>query len=294
MYVCVYIPVYIYIMLALTSCSVFTKTTTKTAFDPHDFGSLLWQISGNGLKKPSYLFGTVHLIPQKDYFFSETAKNIFKKSEQLCLEINADDPEMMTAAFKAYLPKGITLKSLLNKTDYDLLTQKLTAQGLRIEIVENMKPILLSSMLLERGSTERLMTYETELAQAAKLQKKPIVALETPLAQMAFLDSIPYTEQATMLIETMQNGNAELAELVARYTTQNIDTIYMYIQDKTTEKGDFNRILLTQRNTAWLPLIANMAQQKSCFFAIGAGHLGGNNGLVRLLRKKGFTVQPLK
>jgi uncharacterized protein len=288
------LAVYVGIALTLTNCTIANKKSQKTTDNADDFGSLLWQISGNGLKKPSYLFGTVHLIPEKDYFFSETAKKVFKQAEQLCLEINIDDPEMVTAAFKGYLPKGVSLKKLLNQNDYALLTEKLQAQGIDIEVVNNMKPILVSSMLLERGSTERLMTYETELAQAAKLQKKPIVALETPLAQMSFLDSIPYTEQATMLTETMLNGNAELMELIARYTTQNIDTIYNYIQENTTKEGDFNRILLTQRNTAWLPLIADIAQKKSCFFAVGAGHLGGPKGLVRALRQQGFTVKPVR
>jgi uncharacterized protein YbaP (TraB family) len=236
----------------------------------------------------------VHLIPAKDYVFSTLAKACLQQSKQLCLEINIDDPEMVTAAFRAYLPEGTSLRSLLSAADFALLTQKLQAQGLSIDLVQNMKPILISSLLLERGSKEPLMTYETELLAAAKQQRKPIIALESPLAQMAMLDSIPLAAQTEMLLQTLKNGSSELDELVAHYKTQNVDSIYHFIQSKTTDGDAFNRVLLTRRNAAWLPLITTSAQQKTTFFAIGAGHLGGEMGLIRLLRKAGFRVVALR
>lgn len=282
-------------LFAQISCTAPQKVgATQATVDTTAYNSLLWQISGNGLQKPSYLFGTVHLIPAKDYAFSDLAKACLAQSKQLCLEINIDDPEMVTAAFRAYLPEGTSLQSLLTAADYALLTQTLQTQNLSIDLVKNMKPILISSLLLERGSKEPLLTYESELVTAARVQRKPIIALESPLAQMTMLDSIPLAAQTEMLLQTLKNGGSELDELVAHYKTQNIDSIYAFIQSKTNEGDAFNRVLLTRRNAAWLPLIDAAAHEKTTFFAIGAGHLGGKMGLVRRLRKAGFVVKALR
>jgi uncharacterized protein len=283
------------IVLPFLSCNTARKTAQTQTQKPETYNSLLWQISGNGLKQPSYLFGTVHLIPASDYFFSDLAQACLKKSKQLCLEINADDPEMVTAAYKAYMPEGMHLNKLMPESEYKLLKERLKAQGLSIELVKNMKPILISSLLIARGSTVALMTYETELMLMAKAQKKPITSLESPLMQMAALDSIPYAEQAEMLVQTLHGGTEELADLIKHYKTQNIDTLHHYIciNTNTNHSDAFNRVLLTNRNNAWLPLIAKNAAEKSTFFAIGAGHLGGSDGLVRLLRKQGYILKPL-
>ncbi len=260
------------------------------------FNSLLWEISGNKLQEPSYLFGTIHLIPEKEFFLSEVAKKKIAKSKRLCLEIDLDDPATITASLKGVMRKGVLLKDLLNADDYTFVIKKLDQNDIPISMVKSLKPLLVSTLLLEKSADEKMLNYESELATLAKQQKKEIIGLETAEFQMAMLDSIPYEEQAKMLVEEARKaeGFSELRQMIRLYKEQNIDAIHDYIVNQSVGFNvKFERILLSNRNDNWIPVISDRASEMSTFFAVGAGHLGGKAGIVRQLRAKGFTVRPI-
>ena len=157
-------------------------------------------------------------------------------------------------------------------------------------------PFLVSTLLLEKNADEKMMNYENELAALAKQQQKEIIGLESAEFQMAMLDSIPYEEQAKMLLDEARKaeGFGELQQMIKLYKNQNIDGIYNYIiKQSTSLNAKFERILLSNRNDNWVPIIGQKATEMSTFFAVGAGHLGGETGVVRQLRAKGYTVRPL-
>jgi uncharacterized protein YbaP (TraB family) len=258
------------------------------------FNSLLWEISGNQLKEPSYLFGTIHLIPEKEFFLSDIAKQKLAQSKRLCLEIDLDDPATITASLKGVMRKGVLLKDLLNGEDYTFLIKKLDQNDIPISMVKSLKPLLVSTLLLEKSADEKMLNYESELAALAKQQQKEIIGLESAEFQMSMLDSIPYEEQAKMLVDEARKaaGFSELRQMIRLYKTQNIDAIYNYIINQSVGfNAKFERILLSNRNENWIPVIAEKASEMSTFFAVGAGHLGGEAGVIRQLRAKGFTVR---
>ena len=284
-----------------------------TAEQVEDKNSLLWEISGKNLKKPSYLYGTIHLIPKNDFFLTDATKKVFDASQKVTFEINMkemNNPMAMISIFtKAMMPNGKTLKDFLNAEDYGLVQRKFDSIGMPLKMLERIKPMFLSVMLGTDGEkitaegggiseTSKSTSYEMEFLQMGEKQKKEFGGLETVEFQMGIFDSIPYKVQAEMLVKTIKNGSAgndDLGKMVEMYKKQDIEAMSKMLQsDDQNELAGYENMLINSRNTNWIPLMAKAMSEKITFFAVGAGHLGGEKGVVNLLKKEGYTVKPLK
>ncbi len=145
---------------------------------------------------------------------------------------------------------------------------------------------------------ESITSYEMELMAIAKKSGKTIGGLETAAFQMSMFDSIPYRVQAKMLVESIRNVRNEDEEgafdqMIETYKQQDIEAMQQLIQSDG-ELMAYENLLLFNRNRNWVPLMNSMMRKEPCFFAVGAGHLGGLNGILQLLRQEGFIVKALK
>ncbi|NJL75980.1 MAG: TraB/GumN family protein [Saprospiraceae bacterium] len=165
-----------------------------------------------------------------------------------------------------------------------------------------MKPMFLSAMASGEGSPESMksgktVSYELELMNNAKKQKKPISGLETMEFQMGLFDSIPYDVQAQMLVESIKVGSSggdDLEEMTKIYKSQDIEAMQSMMSSDTEGIGRYEELLLTKRNENWIPKMKTQMKDKAVFFAVGAGHLGGKKGVIQLLEKEGYTLTPIK
>ncbi len=261
--------------------------------------SLLWEITGKDLKQPSYLFGTVHIICKEDFFFPPIVTEKFTNANQVFLELDMDDPMMILKMMTLLqLPKGQTIKQLFGDSafkEFDEQYKKIT--GGSAMMFNTFKPFMLMSMLTEKSlSCPAKESYEqTFIAMAAK-QKKNIKGLETIEDQVAVFDSIPdSTEIANLknMVLNFEKGKEEFKKLVAVYKTQDVDSIYG-LTNQSPELMEAENELLVKRNSKWIPVMKSSMQQGPSFFAVGAAHLGGDIGVIALLRKQGYTVKPVK
>jgi uncharacterized protein YbaP (TraB family) len=137
-----------------------------------------------------------------------------------------------------------------------------------------------------------------ELMDKAKEKDMAIEGLETIKYQMSMFDSIPYEDQAKMLVEAVKGGDEEaentLDEMIELYKNQDIDGLYELIMAEDSDMENFEDILLVTRNKNWIPKIEKFASQKPTFIAVGAGHLPGKQGVINLLKAKGYTVRPIR
>lgn len=263
--------------------------------------SLLWRISGNGLSKPSYLFGTVHLIPKDDFFVSKDMLMKFKEADQLVLEIDMGNfnPFDLTNMDGLSLPEGVSLETLLSKEDYKFLETFFSdSLGMSLSLLNksNLKPIFLSSLITETGLSGETESYEMTLTAWAKMHKKEILGLETLEFQFSIFDSIPYNKQAEMLMEGVRSYGAsknELDELYEYYKSNELSKLVSLSNNSASDLMEFEEILLNKRNIKWIPLIEKYSKEKSTFFAVGALHLPGEKGVINLLRKQGYRVEPV-
>ncbi|MCL9803918.1 TraB/GumN family protein [Flavobacterium amniphilum] len=254
--------------------------------------SLLWEISGNGLTKPSYLFGTVHMICGKDYVLKPKVKDAFAKTSKLALEINIADPNEM-AAMQQYLMGTELLSKKLTSVQLTELEKILkTNIGVGVKDVDSYSLTTLMSLLSVKSfGCQDLKVYEMELTAKAKEDKKGIIGLETIKAQMEFLGKSYSDDQMMELFKHI--NEAETQKLVQNYVTENLQGMYEEITNKEVMDANAKKWMLDTRNANWVKIMPEMMKKESVFFAVGSGHLPGDEGVINLLKQKGYTVKPV-
>jgi uncharacterized protein YbaP (TraB family) len=272
--------------------------------------SLLWRISGNGLKQPSHLYGTIHLIPQDQFELSEATRVAFDGAQRVAFEIDMKEMTnigtQLSLMTKALMAGGKTLRDLLPPDDYAFVHAKLGEKGLPTSMLERLKPMFLSMMFAQEGEgmtgggdagqAAAMTSVEMELYDMAKKREIKTAGLETAAYQMSVFDSIPYEAQAKMLVESLRSdpqaeGGGEYQEMIRLYRAQDIQAMQAMISNEKYGMGEYEDLLLDKRNANWIPVMGKLMQEGQIFFAVGAGHLGGEKGVVALLRKAGYKVE---
>lgn len=266
--------------------------------------TLLWKISGSGLEKPSYLFGTIHMLCADDAVLSSNMKKAISECDEVYFEVDMDNLfEMIGAIGKMKMTGDTTLQDLLSKEDYKKVKNYFESKSsmLPFSMLETFKPILAASTL-EEGSMpcENTAMMEQVIMQEAKQHDKKIKGLETMAYQAGVLDSIPYKLQAQQLvnyIDSASTGNQEdkqMKEMFDAYKKQDLKKLEDLMVETDAGMASFTDILLYHRNQNWVKKLKSLMLEKSLVIAVGAGHLPGEKGVINLLRKEGYTVTPVK
>lgn len=267
------------------------------------YQSLLWEISGNGLKKPSYLFGTMHTADSRIIKKSEPALAYLKKCKAFAMEL---DPEavMPTELISGLMMgKDYSLKKMIADSDYVILDSLVKLQmGVPLQLLDNVAPVFIATILqqttmgLSSENEKGALPLDIYLHQAAKKQKKKLFGLETAAEQLTALNSLSFQEQADFLVENLHKvfeDSDEGLKLVEFYLAENLDSL-LALNDATEMPKVFYDALITQRNVRMADRIELLIKKQTAFVAVGALHLPATNGVVALLRQKGFTLKPIK
>jgi len=293
--------------LAFTAC----QSSKKVVYAPDQVvpteKSLLWKVSANGLKKPSYVYGTIHLIPKDKLEFSKVTRSAFDDTQRIAFEIDMKEMTNMRTQIglmtKAFMGGGKTLKDLLTPEDYTFVHEKLEGKGLPTSFMEKLKPMFLSTLVTSEedesaeASSASMTSVEMELYKLSKKRTMESAGLETASYQMAIFDSIPYELQAQMLVETLRSDEGsdnEYQKMVNLYLAQDIQSMQAMVTEESFGMEKYQDLLLDKRNQNWIPIMGRMMKAKPTFFAVGAGHLGGDQGVIALLRKEGYRVEAVK
>lgn len=273
--------------------------TRKSSTTYKSKSSLLWEISGNGLAKSSYLFGTFHMMCKDDIVFSKNLLDALHKADAIYLELDLENPANTIGAVKLMkMDGGETLGNLLSEGDYNRL-KKFFSDSLNIslDIFQNMKPIFLETFLMQRMlGCKTVSGVEVEIMTLAKKDGKKIYGLETLAFQSYIFDNIPYREQAVSLLHSLDSLKAngiQLKKMISVYQSQQLDKIEKLLKDNEFKINDGLDVLLDKRNMNWQMQLKDILPQKSVFVAVGAAHLVGENGLISLLKKKGYHLKAL-
>ena len=286
-------------MMVMTSLMTLGQEKNKK-----DFNTLLWQISGNGLSRPSYLFGTIHMICSEEALLSDSLKTAIVNSDAVYFEVDMDNLfEMLGVMRKMKMRNDTTLADLLTKEDYSKVKEYFEKNEtlLPFSVLETCKPLLAASMLME-GNTgcETPEAMEEVIMKEAKQHNKNVRGLESMSFQMSIFDTIPYKMQAMQLVKYVDDadkGTSDDAQdydkLMQAYRDQDLSKLEELT--KTTDMGmaNFTDILLYNRNKNWVEKLKTILPDHSVVVAVGAGHLPGDKGVINLLRKAGYIVKPV-
>jgi uncharacterized protein len=262
-----------------------------------DSTTLLYEVSGNGLMKPSYVFGTIHLRDKRVFELNDSVWYCFNQSDVIAGELRFDKKELKESAAKEMMmPNGKTLSSLMSSEEYTKV--KAFAKevlGWKVFIIDRIKPLFTVSLLSEASvKSDKKYPLDIYLQQKGAKKKKEIVGIETVAEQMAAIDTISLKEQAQLLIDYVHNPsdeNKNVERMIQLYQQGRVidlyDMVYAELDDKT------EAAMLTNRNRVMVNRMKTMMKAKSVFVAIGAAHLPGNLGVLHLLQEQGYHVRPV-
>jgi len=242
------------------------------------------------------------LIDKVKFFLPERLLPALDASKEIIFEVDlaemTDMGSQMSLLTKTYMPDGKTIKDLVSDDEYKEIQAFFKKMGLPLFFFERMKPMFLSVLASMEGDMSSMQTqmtsYEFELMDLAKERKMNSSGLETLDFQIGLFDSIPYDVQADMLLKSIrvkESDDSSFDAMMDLYVSQDINGMLSTIGDE--DIGEFEHILLTKRNKAWIPKIIEKSKSQRTFFAVGAGHLAGENGVLWLLQKEGFKLKPL-
>lgn len=279
---------------------------------------ILYRISGKGLGSPSYIVGTYHLAPAS---FADSIPGLNKAIEntnQVCGELDMMDafkPENATRLLKSQmLPEGVTLSSLftaeqlkrLNAVLLEVMGTNLEDEAFAAQM-EKMSPVALSTSLTlaaytkESGSFNPMDLIDNYFQMLALQNGKAVKGFETVDFQMEVLYGAPVEKQANdlmCLVDHFDKANEMVNLITTAYFSQDLKQIEEALEQEssidcgtTSEDED---VLINNRNRNWVEMMPEMMAEQPTLFVVGAAHLCGEKGVLKLLEKAGYTVEGVK
>jgi uncharacterized protein len=261
------------------------------------YNSLLWKISGNGLSKPSYLYGTIHIRDKRAFELGNSVMPAFNSCSVFAGEIVLDNSSQSGLMGMILMGGDTTLQMLLSKQDYKFVKEYADKKlGMMSSIVDRVKPLFTSSMITELDmKQDKAVTLDEYFQKLAAEKGMNVKGIETVEEQIAAIDKIPLSQQAKLLVSGIKeekNDSRLIESMIRLYAAQNLDSLAGLVNEYDSTES-FNTALILERNNVMAQRIASMISPEAVFIGIGAAHLPGRNGVIELLRLKGFEVSPV-
>lgn len=266
---------------------------------------VVWEITGRGLKEPSYLFGTYHLLTNSYLNEIPQVKQSLAKSKGLVVEAVIDSSKLQSIAMMAIMPDK-KISGMITPEEAKLISAELEAlMGVNLAAVDQLKPssviVLMTLTYSQKLNDEVLKKYpgqpmDVYLAATAKKENKTVTALETIEQQLNLLyNHFSLEEQARQLVifvKQKEISEQSQAKLLQIYLEHDLEKLFRYADSLPKDMGDSD-FLLKDRNMNWMKTLPDLMHKESQFIAVGALHLPGPDGVISLLQKQGYTVKPV-
>ena len=274
------------------------------------YSPMLWEISGKQLEVPSYIFGTFHTKDPTINTFPSSVLIALNKSQRLYTEIPMSDKSTKEVLLFSKMPHPLALKLRLHPKTIKLLLKHLKKNKLPYTM-RTLKPFKTWAIALILSNHKEKTNYPNRLFMDEKLvlaaQKKHIkqVALETPVEQLNYFDILSSSQQEQLLVDTLtQHDNSNYENALKSWYTQGEKKGFFAIQTRFASQNPkqqkldtiLRQGLLLERNLRFTRRIDILLQNKTklrYFFAIGAGHMSGEKGIIRNLKRLGYSIKKI-
>ena len=284
-----------YLVLALLGLSFTGKAQNKKAEN-----TLLWEISGKGLQKKSYLFGTYHFA---DKGFIDTMKVLNEKLNQAEAVVGelVMDKDMAIKLMPHMMMKDNTLDSLLTPKEFKMVDDYLKTLGkYDLSKMKKLKPMMIQTLIMQATAPKTFTPTNPAIDQYiqdyGKANQKNVLGLETVEDQAKVLFGSSLVRQKEMLVKSVKESDKmqkETLKLYNSYITQDLSELTKMFADSKDFTPEEMDALLKDRNDKWMAKLPQMMQNQSLFIAVGAGHLVGKDGLISGLKAKGYILKPV-
>ena len=259
--------------------------------------TLLYKISKEGHQE-SYVYGTMHILPDSLFYFPNKLKKTVKKTEELILEIDEKSVSQKEILKLMALESGSAFDIFTKEQKDSVLNWGSKLTGLTPILFEStfskQEPFALMQLSVLETMKQPHKMVEKELEVIARENNIPTSGLESIAFQLSIFKDLPDSLLSEMVLQTIRTSGdyTETIKLYTAYQNQDVELLYELINEDE-QLADKEAVLLSNRNEDWIPKIDVKTKEKKCFFAVGAGHLGGEKGVLNLLRKQGYTVEAI-
>lgn len=257
--------------------------------------SLLWEAKLPQHTAPSYLFGTMHVRDERVFASIDRLASYLYQCEAFAAEFDFAEADFSQLAQASSLPTGVSLHTELSPSIYNKL-EKVVARETQqpLAAFDTTSPMLLLNLLAEAQlSAEQNVALDKVLYDLAQQADKKIVGLETFQEQLAVFKEFNLAEQYRALKQVATNFSRyrqNLKKTTNAYLKGDMNQLY---QLSKRSIGSMRKVLLYERNKTMATRFEAYTQDQTLFAAVGAGHLGGQKGILRLLKKKGYQLRPI-
>ncbi len=284
-------------------CAVVAVALTLAHADTAWSRDFLWKVSGK--TGAVYLVGSVHLLTQDFYPLSDTLEKAFSESDLLVEEADLGEltaPQtQMQMLSRGMLPSGQTLDKVVSPSTFEQVNKRATALGMPIEPLKRFKPWLLALTLAalewQKAGFDAELGLDKHFYDLARKNGKTVQGLETAEFQISRFDGISGEQQEHLLSSTLSELDTEISNVtrVAQaWKTGDAATIERVVLQDVKREPEIYQRLLVERNRLWLPqLEALFGRPGRAFVVVGAAHLVGPDGLITMLKAKGYRVEQM-
>ena len=286
------------LFLALMAMVAWSATSRAL---PAQEKSLLWQVSRDD--KSILLLGSIHYLRQDNYPLHPSILNALDSSNKLVLEIDlnntsAESVQRVTLE-KAIYRDGKSLVQNVSQDTYELAARRAADLGLDMRLLTPMKPwfaaLTMLAVKLQRMGLDAKFGVDRHLAERAKSSGKPTGGLETLEFQLGMFDQLSQREQELMLRETMEEMERlenKIHDIVQSWLRGDSDQLAALLLAGMREYPELHQKIVVERNRRWLADIEKLIQQDNgAMVVVGAAHLVGKDGVVEMLKAKGYRVE---
>mgnify|MGYP006267285141 CR=1 FL=1 len=271
-------------------------TVMGVGLQAQEKSGLLYKISGNGLEEPSFLFGTMHMICEENYNQSGTLQAVMAQVDHVVMELDMDDPDLPSKMQQyASTESGEKVIEQLPQEKKDMIDSWFKLNyGLGLNELASRRPFAIYSLMAPKFmSCEQLKSLEVEIVSYARANQVEISGLETFEEQISIFEEIPEDEQISWILQMINNEKFyenEMSKMMEAYENGDL-ALLNEITINSPEFGEHLDIMLYDRNQNWIDKIKQQSSKQSTLFAVGAGHLGGEKGVITLLREQGYEIE---
>ncbi len=244
----------------------------------------------------SYLFGTMHVRDKRAFGALPIIEEKIEACDAFAAEFDFEEAKVFQMNNQAQISDNQNLKTLFKPKKYEKIAAFLEKQiGMDITLFEHQKPFVIYQIITETLFQKDMpFALDRYLYEHAKAEGKILTGVETFAEQMEIMEKITLEQQAKILYQTVKNFKnyrKQLKKLTDLYQSGNLQQL-----NKSARKGmgSLRKLLVDDRNYIMADRIAEMTAKQSIFVAIGAGHLGGKNGVLRILKLKNMKLKPIK
>ncbi len=258
--------------------------------------SLLWKIKNKENDIYSYIYGTIHLRDKKVYFLIDEIKKYIENSDFFMAEYDLDDNRQDDIVSAMQMPQGKHLRNYFTDKKF-IKAQKIIQKsfGVDIDKLGFLKPIALENMFTEMSfNSDFSLPLDFELWNYAKSSGKSLHGAESTESQIKILKKLSLKQQIKSFKQIIRNVGKyrnKLNRITKYYVNQDITMLYKL---SVKSLGKTKNILVYKRNEKICEKIIEIDKKGSVFAAIGAGHLWGEKGILRILKSNGYEVKPVR